>query len=158
MSDGRRDVFLGASFVLLGLLVIYYATTHLELGSASRMGSGYFPALIGGFLALMGGVLTVSGALTNQCADANEAPLAWRALFLVGLSPAILGLLIEKFGLLPAGFITAFIAASAYRGGKLKGLLALATTLTALAALIFKFALGLQIELIDRDLLALMSR
>ncbi len=54
-----RDFWSGLLFGGLGLFAAVYAATHYQLGTAVRMGPGYFPLWVGGLVALLGLVLVV---------------------------------------------------------------------------------------------------
>ena len=54
-----KDFWAGLLYVVLGLAAVYIAQDY-EMGTATRMGPGYFPTLLGGFLALIGVVSLVS--------------------------------------------------------------------------------------------------
>jgi putative tricarboxylic transport membrane protein len=46
-------------FAGFGLFAAVYAGMHHELGTAVRMGPGYFPAVLGGVLLVLGGVVLI---------------------------------------------------------------------------------------------------
>ena len=48
------DFWTGLLFGGFGLFAALYAATHYNLGTAVRMGPGYFPTWVGGLVALLG--------------------------------------------------------------------------------------------------------
>ena len=49
----QSDFWSGVLFVAIGVTVVVLAQDY-RLGTAARMGPGYFPTLLGGLLALLG--------------------------------------------------------------------------------------------------------
>lgn len=60
MRGSRKDLLAGAVFVGFGLAFAVTASTY-EIGSAVRMGPGYFPLVLGGLLVLLGILIAGSG-------------------------------------------------------------------------------------------------
>ena len=72
----------------LGLFVAIYAATHYPLGTALRMGPGYFPAGVGGIVALLGLVLTASLVALTGRRDPRPLPTPKPPKEKVPMSPA----------------------------------------------------------------------
>ena len=51
-----KDFYTGVLFVLFGVGFAWRATLH-SLGTAAKMGPGYFPLMLGGLLTLIGVVI-----------------------------------------------------------------------------------------------------
>lgn len=49
-----KDFWAGLMFIAFGLFFVIWAVTNYQMGSAVRMGPGYFPAVLGGLLAVLG--------------------------------------------------------------------------------------------------------
>jgi hypothetical protein len=94
-----RDVLAGLIFILIGASFALSARS-IEIGTAFRMGPGYFPLLLSGLLMLIGAVIALS-ALAN---GTNESlgPVPWRGLVLVLAAPVVFGLTVRRLGLVPA--------------------------------------------------------
>jgi hypothetical protein len=54
-----RDFWSGAMFIAFGAFFMVWALMHYHMGSAVRMGPGYFPAVLGGLLTLLGIVVFI---------------------------------------------------------------------------------------------------
>ena len=134
-----RDFIGGGLITLTGLGALYQSLTAYTLGTAGRMGPGYFPALVSGLFALCGLMILIPALLR-----AGPKPVfEWRPLFWISLSTLAFALLLVPFGLVPA--IIAQTALSGLSDSKLswRGSLILAASVAIGATLIFKVGLGL---------------
>jgi len=138
------DLLTGLLFVALGGFAIVYGSRY-ALGTAARMGPGYFPMLISGGLTLIGVVLVVRALLaTGEVLGA----IGWRPLVLVLAGVLAFGLLIDRLGLLAAGIALIVAARLADREFRWLETALLAVGLTLAAAAVFLHGLGLPIKLL----------
>jgi len=90
----QSNFWCGLLFLAIGVAVIAMAGQY-RLGTAARMGPGYFPALLGGLLALLGLSLVVPAVFK----DGETLPrLNLRALVMILLSIGAFGLTLEYLG------------------------------------------------------------
>ena len=138
-SINARDGFCAAIFIAIGA---FFATQSLgmELGTAFRMGPGYFPLVLSGFLILLGLIILVQ---STQYAAEPIGPIAWRGMLFILPAPVIFGLTVRGLGFVPAVFLTALIAAFASSRMKPGIALLLVSGLTIFSVLVFSYALGL---------------
>jgi hypothetical protein len=136
--------------LVCGLLLIatgiFFAleSLDLELGTALRMGPGYFPFILACVLILLGGIILVqSFRIQGEALGA----LAWRGMLFILPAPIIFGLTIRGLGFVPALFISAFIAS--FASERMKPLMAiiLSVSLTIFSLLVFSYGLGLPLLL-----------
>jgi hypothetical protein len=113
-------------------------------GSAARMGSGYFPTVLGGILVLFGAFLMTRGA---RSAARERLTWGWRPLACVAASLVLFGLLMPRFGLVPALATLFFTAAAGGREFRFREVLALTVLMTAFAVLVFVHVLKLPYQL-----------
>lgn len=128
-----RDFWSGAVFCGLGA---YAALTAMDygLGSARKMGPGYFPLALGILLAAIGLALVVRSLVGSR-----EPPLPafkWAPLATVIGAIVLFGLIVRGAGLVPAVFLIAVASASASRHFR-----PLAAMLIGLGAAFFSWAL-----------------
>ena len=145
----RKDVLSGATFVAFGLAFGITASTY-EVGSALRMGPGYFPLALGGLLVLLGLVIAVQGFAPGGAEREQESlgPVSWKAGGLIVGALLFFGFTVQGLGLVPSLFVTVFLTALAGRGVRVTSALAIAAALTALSVLIFVVVLQLRLPLL----------
>jgi len=139
------DLVTGALFMALGAFAMVYGSRY-AVGTASRMGAGYFPLLISSGLVLIGLVLLVR-AIVSASGDSIGA-IGWRPLALILAGVAGFGLLIDRLGLLPAGILLIVAARLADREWGIVETALLALGLTLGTAALFLWGLGLPIKLL----------
>jgi hypothetical protein len=103
----QKDFFSGLMFLLVGGGFAAVAVTNYTVGSAARMGPGYFPMLLGGLLALLGAAVMFSALTFERRDDERIGAIAWRPLFFVLVGVLTFGLLLtgtRVFGMKIPGF------------------------------------------------------
>lgn len=133
-----RDLIGGGLITLAGAWAMHHSLTSFNIGTAARMGPGYFPALVSGLLMLCGLMIMIPALFRAGPRPMFELrPMLW-----ISLSVLAFGLLVLTFGLVPA--IIAQTLLSGLSDCKLswKGSLILAAVLSVGAALIFVVGLG----------------
>ena len=155
MNKLTKDHVGGALLVATGLAVVV-AGVGYGMGTLQQPGSGFFPVVLGGLLVLIGAGLLAS---TRRARDAGaiDAPaemahlagpvVQWRGwLCIVGgaLSFAVLG---EHGGLVPASFVSVFVAAMGDRRNTWRSAAALAALMTLLGVAVFHFGLHMLLPL-----------
>jgi putative tricarboxylic transport membrane protein len=138
-----KDFFCG--LLLLGISGIFtYGLLELDIGSAFRMGPGYFPLVLTLLLAGFGVAILLNGLRVSG--EAIGA-IPWRALLLIVLPVVFFGATLRGLGFVPSLSIAVFASTLASREWSL--LFALMTTvlLVAACAAVFIFGLGLPISL-----------
>jgi hypothetical protein len=136
-----RDAVCGGLFILIGALFALGAL-GLDLGTARRMGPGYFPLLLSGVLMLLGAVVLFN-ALRAGGFEAPALRVAWRGLALILPAPIIFGLTVRGLGLAPAIALTALTAALASSSMTLKRAALVTLAITVFSVAVFSYALGL---------------
>ncbi len=129
---GLLFIGLGAFFALQSL--------SLELGTAFRMGPGYFPLILACALILFGGIIAVQSL---RLAGEPIGHLAWRGMVFILPAPIFFGLTVRGLGFVPALFVTALIASFASSRMKPITAVLLATGLTIFCFLVFSYGLNL---------------
>ena len=56
-----KEFWAGLMFIAFGLFFLIWSLIYYQLGTAVRMGPGYFPAVLGGILAVLGAIILVDG-------------------------------------------------------------------------------------------------
>ena len=112
----------------------------LNIGTALRMGPGYFPLVLSGILILLALVVLVQAV---RFEGEPVGPIAWRGMVFILPAPVLFGLTVRGLGFVPALFVTALIAAFASHRMRPGLALLLAGGLTLFATIVFSYALGL---------------
>jgi hypothetical protein len=140
----NKDFLSGLMFVGVGALGIYMAQDY-PMGSALRMGPGYFPIVLSGVLILMGIYCFVQGILHPQKIEANWSI---RALIILPIATVVFGILMEHAGFIPALIVLVFISSAAGSEFKFVEVLLMAIGLTVGSWALFIWGLGLPYPLI----------
>jgi Tripartite tricarboxylate transporter TctB family len=141
----RRDFWTGVIYIAVGLCALAMAR-HYALGSAARMGPGYFPTVVASLLVMVGVAIVVrsffrQGALIDR--------FAWKPTLLVLGSITAFAFLIGRAGLIVAAAVLLLGCAAAserFRLGWLP-LLGLAA-LVAFCAVVFVTGMGIPMPLL----------
>ena len=140
----RQSLVAGALFAGVGAAALAVGWAY-PMGSATRMGPGYFPALLAWILIGLGAAIAGSGL---RAAPAPMPRVALRPVAaLVGAMLAF-ALLLPTAGLVPASVATVVLAALADRDSRGWEVVLLAAALAGFAALLFVKWLGLTISLL----------
>lgn len=142
LTFDRTNALCGVLFVAIGLFFLIQSL-GLEIGTAFRMGPGYFPMVLSGVLILLGAVILV------QAARVEGEPIglmAWRGMLLILPAPIIFGLTVRGLGFVPAVFITAFVASFASARMTVVMALVLSVLLTIFSVAVFSYGLGLPFQ------------
>jgi len=147
----QKDFFAGLLYASVGGAFAIGATKY-SLGTAARMGPGYFPLMLGVLLCLIG-LYIIFKALAVETADGDKiGKWAWKPLFYIIAGNLLFGVLLSglpKFGIPGMGLIVAiygvtFVVSKAGNESSIKESLILATILSAISYLSFIKLLNLQ--------------
>jgi hypothetical protein len=141
----QQDFGAGLLYAAFGLAALLMARDY-GMGTASRMGPGYFPTALGALLLLTG----IASVVRSFFRDGKPiGAVAWKGAALVTAATVLFGLLLRPAGLVPGLVALILVGASAssrfrfeWRAG------ALMLALIAFCALVFVKGLGLPIPLL----------
>lgn len=139
-SFDRTDAAAGILFIAFGLF-FGIQSLGLDLGTAFRMGPGYFPLVLSGIL-IGFGMLILLNALKTE-GGPGIGGIAWRGIVFILPAPIFFGLTVRGLGFVPAIFLTTLIAGLASFKMRLPWALALAVVVTIFSTLVFSYGLGL---------------
>ena len=138
----QRDFWAGAMFVALGALFAGFSFEY-EIGTAARMGPGYFPLLLGSLLAALG-LIVAWGSMSRTAPVLELAPTGWREIFLVLGSVAVFGFLLPVLGMVISVALLILVAAFASHEFHWKETLISIVVLLIMSYLVFVKGLELQ--------------
>jgi hypothetical protein len=137
-----KDFYAGLLFVAFGVAAIILGRTY-PLGTAARMGPGYFPRLVG--------MLVVLGAALSLSALRGHGPplpgWKWRPVSIVLLSVAAFGLLLTHAGMVLSTIGLIVVASTASREFRFRESLISGALLAALSVGVFVIGLKLQLPI-----------
>ncbi|HEX2827369.1 MAG TPA: tripartite tricarboxylate transporter TctB family protein [Burkholderiales bacterium] len=134
----------GLMFIGIGGIAMLMARDY-PMGSALRMGPGYFPNVLSGVIILFGLGMLLKGVVKPERV---EGTWSLRALCILPLATVIFGLLMEHAGFIPALIVLILVSAYAGNQFKLLEVILLAIGLTIACWAVFILGLGLPYPLI----------
>ena len=137
----QEDFWAGLMFIGFGLTAIVVATDY-PMGSAMRMGPGYFPTYLGGIMMVLGAIIAFR---STKVQGEGIRAFGWRGLFFLSFAFFSYGLMIDNFDL---GFILSisavvFLSTLATREFRLVESLILMAVLALGTTALFIWGLGL---------------
>jgi hypothetical protein len=133
-----QDFGAAVVFVAIGLAGAYFGR-DLALGTAGRMGPGYFPAILSWAIV---GVGAVVGLKSLAIEGPRIEPIQFRPLLVVIAAILLFGFLIGAVGLAISAVMLTVLAAYARREASLVEALALGVGLSAFAVIVFVYGLS----------------
>ncbi|MFN7051561.1 MAG: tripartite tricarboxylate transporter TctB family protein [Gemmobacter sp.] len=152
IENNRADMFAGLMVCCAGIVIAVYAYQSYPVGSLRRMGPGMFPSALGVVLTVLGLVLAINSWRSLRAGSDPDLPgitIEWRTAFLAVAAVVAFALLLPPLGLIPAVLAVVCISALADERNKPVKIGILAIFLAVLAALIFKFGLGMSFTLLE---------
>ena len=138
-----KDFCAGLLFIAIGAAAIVIASAY-PLGTAARMGPGYFPRMLGILLIGLGALLAFRGA---RLAGAPLGVWKWRPLVTVLGSVVLFGAMVTHAGLVLSTVVLIVLSSSASREFRPREALVSGVLLSALAVGVFVIGLNLQLPI-----------
>ncbi|WP_114662972.1 tripartite tricarboxylate transporter TctB family protein [Polynucleobacter necessarius] len=138
----QRDFGAGIMYMVIGLFSTIVATQY-PMGTAAKMGPGYFPFYLGILMFLLGLLVAVK-AFGAKAAIESIPKFNWRIMAQITGAVVLYGLLLPRFGFLIAVVVLVFVAASASREFTWKGTAINAAFLVTFTYSVFVVGLKLQ--------------
>ena len=135
----NKDFFSGLMFILIGTGAVLIARDY-PIGSATRMGPGYFPVALGGLLFLFGVYIMVQGILKKEKMQGTWSLKAW---IILPVATVIFGYLMDHGGFVISFVALIFISAAAGNEFNFREVLIMAAILTIASVGLFIFALDM---------------
>lgn len=145
-----QERFAGGMIAAIGA-VVFVIALQFSLGTAARMGPGFFPLILGALLFFLGIGIAILDARVDPAEEDSFLDFVrprLRAVLFLLIAPIGFALLIEPAGLIPAVFAAVFISAFADKSVKPVRAVILSALVALFCALVFGAGLGLSIDLI----------
>ena len=139
-----KDFWSGVMFLVFGLSAVVIGQDY-EMGSAGRMGPGYFPVVLGGMLSLIG-LVSVIRSFFHQGEGLGR--FALKEAFLVLFAVFLFGLLVRQAGVIIAIVLMVMISSWASMKFRWSSALLLAIGATVFCVGVFVWALGVPLPIL----------
>ena len=138
----HRDLWAGVMFFVFGVIFVVLSRQY-QLGTAAKMGPGYFPTILGGLLAVLG-LIIVIGAFEKHNTELRIERIGWRELLLLLASIGLFGLLLPKFGMVLSIVVLIGVSALASHEFRLRD--TVLSTIVLIIMSYFVFVKGLELQ------------
>jgi hypothetical protein len=136
-----KDLLAGLLFIAAGIAAIAIAANY-TLGTAARMGPGYFPRVLGMLLIVLGAILA---ARSLRLTGPPLPGWKWRPVLVTLGSVVMFGLIVNRVGLVISTILLIVMASAASHEFRLRDAVISGIALAALAVGVFVIGLKLQI-------------
>lgn len=140
-----RDFWAGVMFLAIGGMFAGIAFTY-KLGTAARMGPGFFPFFLGLILAGFGIAILLT-ALRPKNAGPTVDKFHWGPIFWVLMPIVVFGVMLKILGMVAMGLVVVIVSSIGSEDFKLKPTVYLAIGLVIFCSLVFVGGLKLPIPL-----------
>lgn len=138
----QQDFWAGVMFTVIGLLFAVFSTSY-EVGTAARMGPGYFPLMLGILLTLLG-LLIGWRSFAASHPESRLAKTGWREILLILGSVALFGATLSWLGMVIAIVLLILVSAIASHEFSWKETIISIVVLLIMSELVFVKGLELQ--------------
>ncbi len=136
-----KDFWAGVLFAVIGFtFAIIVKVAEYPMGTASRMGAGYFPYVLAMILGVLGLIIVAKALVTD---GAPVAKFAWRPIFWILSAVVIFGLTVKMLGLALVIIVLVLVAAFGGHEFKLKEQLIAGVVLSICSVAVFVYGLSL---------------
>ena len=140
--ENKKDFYSGLIFLSFGIFALLEGGRY-ALGTASKMGPGYFPVVLGALLSALGAAV----AIRSFTLKGGPVPaFLFRPLLLILGSVIVFSLMIDRLGLLLSASSLILVSSLASRETRFGELLLMAGLLVLMALGIFIYVLGLPLK------------
>ena len=136
-----KDLVAGLMFIAIGITAIVIASNY-TLGTAARMGPGYFPRILGILMIVLGAIISL------RSLRLNGPPLPgwkWRPVLVVLGSVVLFGLIVDRAGLVLSTILLILMSSAASTEFRPKEALISGVLLALMVVGVFVIGLKLQI-------------
>ncbi len=143
----NKDLLAGLMFIVIGI-IFWVGASNYQMGSAARMGPGWFPSVLGGIMTFLG-VLIAGIGLKNQATWAQTEGIGWtwKPVVILTIAVVLFGAVLQPLGMVFAIILLTFISGIAAHDKDYKQLAVITVTMCLLCAGVFVWGLKLQMKL-----------
>lgn len=143
----NKDLLAGLMFVVIGV-IFWVGASNYQLGSAARMGPGWFPSVLGAIMTFLG-VLIAGLGLKNQAQWAATQGIGWtwKPVIILTVAVVLFGFALPTLGMVVAIIMLTFISGIAAHDKEYKSLAMITVIMCIFCAAVFVWGLKLQMKL-----------
>jgi hypothetical protein len=143
----NKDLLAGLMFIAIGV-TFWVGASNYQLGTAARMGPGWFPSVLGAIMTFLG-VLIAGIGLKNQAAWAKTEGIGWtwRPVIILTAAVVLFGFALPTLGMVVAIVLLTVISGLAAHDKEYKSLAMITVIMCIFCAAVFVWGLKLQMKL-----------
>ncbi len=143
----NKDLLAGLMFIVIGV-VFFVGAYNYQMGTAARMGPGYFPRILGGVMAVLG-VIVAGIGLKNQAQWAATEGIGWtwKPVIILTVAVVLFGAALQPLGMVIAIVLLTFISGVAAHDKNYRELAIITAIMCLFCAAVFVWGLKLQMKL-----------
>ncbi|MEW6665538.1 MAG: tripartite tricarboxylate transporter TctB family protein [Thermodesulfobacteriota bacterium] len=141
----HKDLLTGFLFMFFGIGAMGLSVSY-RIGTAAKMGPGYFPLVLGGMLGALGLLILIRSLSTGE-EETRKLSFRVRPALMILCSVVLFGLFIERLGLLPCTVLLVIGSSMASDEFRMREAILSAGVLIIVVLLVFVFLLKFQIPL-----------
>lgn len=143
----NKDLIAGLMFVVIGV-IFFVGAANYQLGTAARMGPGWFPRALGGIMTFLG-ILIAGVGLKNQAVWAATQGIGWtwKPVIILTAAVVLFGFALPTLGMVIAIILLTMISGFAAHDKNYKELAMITVIMCLFCAAVFVWGLKLQMKL-----------
>ena len=143
----NKDLLAGIMFMVIGIVFVVGAYNY-QMGTAARMGPGFFPRILGFIMAGLGVIIAGIG-LKNQAQFAATEGIGWtwKPVIILTVAVVLFGFTLPTLGLIIAISLLTFISGIAAHDKNYRELAMITVIMCIFCAGVFIWGLKLQMKL-----------
>ena len=135
-----KEFWAGLMFIAFGAFAVVGAQMNYQMGTAVRMGPGYFPTVLGGILAALGVFVLIESLVVD---GEKVAKMYFRPLLFICIANLVFAYVLKPLGLILSIVALVFISALGGHEFKIKEVAILTIAMVLMSVWVFVKALSL---------------
>ena len=143
----NKDLLAGLMFVVIGI-VFWVGASNYQMGSAARMGPGWFPSVLGAIMTFLGVLIAAIGLKNQATWTAGEGiGWTWQPVIILTVAVILFGFALPTLGMVVAIIMLTFISGIAAHDKEYQSLAMITVIMCIFCAAVFVWGLKLQMKL-----------
>ncbi len=143
----NKDLLAGLMFVAIGA-TFWIGAGNYQIGSAARMGPGWFPSVLGAIMTFLGVLIAALGLKNQSKWSATEGiGWTWRPVIILTAAVVLFGFSLPTLGMIVAIVLLCVISGVAAHDKEYKSLAMITVIMCIFCAAVFIWGLKLQMKL-----------